>query len=250
MNAADELTRLFAAERAETRAEVRVERGLVDLRDALNAGVPALPLAYGPLKLGGLSLVAKGVVISGLVLGVTAGGLALRAEVPPHEQPVVTPIRANRTSATTSAVTPLQSLSSQPRDEIIRLLQKSVPPRGSASAEPRAASTFAEELQLMKAAKQDLNAGKDLLAQVWLNEHARLYPGGVFRSERDALSVLIACRRAPELGWEAAQRYVARNPGSPLIDRISRACLLEPAARAPAPLPASTADFLDAGNLK
>jgi hypothetical protein len=105
------------------------------------------------------------------------------------------------------------------------------------------ASTFAEEFRLMKAAKQALDAGKLHLVQVWLDEHARLYPQGVFQSERQALEVLLGCQRSPQSGSATARRYVDQHPSSPFIDRIARACQLEgaPASALPA------ASFRDGG---
>ncbi len=249
MSAAQELSRLFAAERAEARSDAAAERGFGDLRDALHAGVPPLAVASGPLKLGAVSLAAKGVALSSAVLvGLTASGLALRPEAPK-----TAPVSAVATTSAPIAARVTQSAEPPvPASPAVPAVTPSLKPTLSAPPEPEPPpSTFADELRLMKAAKQDLDSGKELLARVWLNEHARLYPHGVFQSEREALSVLIACKSSPVSGRVAAQRYVAQHAKSPLVDRILRACELQASPGATsAPSAAPTANFPEDGDVK
>ena len=229
-----ELSRLFAAERAETRPTSAAEQGLTELRDALGAGVPPLPVAHGPLAGLGAASAVKSAILSGVVaLGLTASGLSLLAP-PPATEPRASTAASARAERVTTPAPPPAPLSAPPPTPTSEEPRKA-PPR-SASAEPEAAppSTFAEELRLIKSAKQSVDAGRDSLAKSQLDEHARLYPQGIFRNEREALAVLLTCHSAPSAGQAAARRYVAQNPGSPLVDRIARACRLEPAAAEPA----------------
>jgi hypothetical protein len=246
-----ELERLLAAERAEQRSPEAARRGLAGLRDALATGTPALSVAHGPLALGG-SAVAKWLASVGLIaIGVAGSGLLLfpapaarpvrvttalagpsAAPVPPRKPAVAAPIAV--------ATPTIEEHKPSPRREMTRV--EAAPALESAQPAPSSsASTFAEELRLMKAAKQALDTGKLHLVQVWLDEHARLYPQGVFQSERQALEVLLGCRRSPRSGSAAARRYVDQHPSSPFIDRIARACQL---VGAPAPVPPS-ANFPD-----
>jgi hypothetical protein len=244
---------MLAAERAERRLPEAAQRGLAGLRDALATGAPALSVAHGPLALGGSAL-AKWLATVGLVaIGVAGSGLLLfpapaarpaqdaAAPAGPSTAPSASPGPVVASPAPT-AVPPFDADKATPPREVSRA--------GAAAAldmaEPTpssTASTFAEEFRLMKAAKQALDAGKLHLVQVWLDEHARLYPQGVFQSERQALEVLLGCQRSPRSGSATARRYVDQHPSSPFIDRIARACQLE---GAPAPVPPA-ANFPDGG---
>lgn len=244
---------MLAAERAEARLPEAAQRGLAGLRDALATGVPALGVAHGPLTLGGsalakwlasVGLIAIGVASSGLLLFPAPAARPAQVAAAPAGQPV-----APAASPELGVASPAQAAvptfdadkASRPR-EVTRA--GDAPALEMAEPAPSSAiSTFAEEFRLMKAAKQALDAGKLHLVQVWLDEHARLYPQGVFQGERQALEVLLGCRRAPRSGMAAARRYVNQHPSSPFIDRISRACQLE---GAPALAPPA-ANFPDGG---
>jgi len=236
MNSDDELLRMLAAERAEQPPSATLARGFEQLHGALRAQQIGVPVAHGPLKLG-LSLAAKWGVGSGLavfaVLSATAG-LGARS----------TPLTS---SAAAPAVPGERSQAFEPAAARSQPAEPLLPPAASGSVAPMhaksepsgasstsaSASSFGEEVRLIKAAKQELDDGRDQQAAALLNEHARLYPGGIFRAERDALQVLLECRRSPELGRASAQRFLAQNAASPLIDRISRACGLAVRATAP-----------------
>jgi hypothetical protein len=252
MSGARELERLLAAERAERRPAAAAEQGFSDLSGALSAGSPALGVAHGPLKLG-TALTAKWLAGVGMIAVAVAGSsLALFPTPPPRPPTVVSAPSAQQLSAPPAqhraphapfagpleSATPHAKLAELPRkapSEVAATAEAPAPPPSASTA----ASTFAEEFRLMKAAKEALDAGKLHLVQVWLDEHARLYPLGVFQGERRALQVLLACRRAPQAGASEARRYIEQNPSSPFIDRIARACQLDGAA---APLPANFPD--------
>ena len=66
MNPSDELSSLFAAERAEQPPAAHASQGWEQLQGALQADLPALAIAHGPLKLG-LSLATKSILGTGQV---------------------------------------------------------------------------------------------------------------------------------------------------------------------------------------
>ena len=117
------------------------------------------------------------------------------------------------------------------------------PPRRSSSHKPsrprsgkqvrspiREESSFDAELALLKAAKADLNRGRLAAAQRRLEEHQERFASGVFRDERDALVVVIACRRAddsPDTRAQLRQSFLKRHPSSPFASRIRNACFVE-----------------------
>ena len=223
MSSDDELSRMFSAERAEHPSTASAERGLHQLRAALGAKAGASALAYGPLKLG-LAVAVKWSAGSGLlVLALLSAGAGLSATAPPLA-PKAAPNAASGRAVTSVALeVPLPATSVDSPSAVPQSPNLAAPVRVS-SQPPEAGSSFTEELRLIKSAKQALDAGRDQQATALLYEHARLYPNGVFQSERDALSVLLDCKRAPVAGSAAAQRFVEQNSHSPLVDRISRAC--------------------------
>ena len=85
-------------------------------------------------------------------------------------------------------------------------------------------NTFEQELRLIKMARQRLDSGQAKQAVALLNQHARLFPSGVFAGEREALRLLATCPAAA-----SAQRstlvtsFICAYPGSPYIDRVKRA---------------------------
>ena len=86
-------------------------------------------------------------------------------------------------------------------------------------------NTFEQELRLIKMARQQLDSGLAKQAVALLNQHARLFPSGVFAGEREALRLLATCPTAA-----SAQRstlvtsFIRAYPGSPYSDRVKRAC--------------------------
>lgn len=251
MKGVSELERMLAAERAERRLPEAAQRGFAGLRDALAAQAPALSVAHGPLALGGsavakwlasVGLIAFGVAGSGLLLFPAPAARPARVTAAPavHSAELLAPREPVVALPVPSPIPTLEVNDPSPRREVKRA--DAAPALETAEPAPSSkASTFAEEFRLMKAAKQALDAGKLHLVQVWLDEHARLYPQGVFQSERQALQVLLGCQRAPQSGSAAARRYVDQHPSSPFIDRIARACQLEGAVL-PAPPAASFPD--------
>ena len=224
MNPSDELSSLFAAERAEQPPAAHASQGWEQLQGALQADLPALAIAHGPLKLG-LSLATKSFLGSGLVaFAVTSAGLGVYAAV---EQPAprqnVAAVTSSVPKAPPAEAMPLASPVAEAPPEPSKPTAVAAPvaqPSSSSASD----STLADEMRLMKSAKRELDGGRAHLATVWLDQHAQLYPQGVFRSEREGLRVLLRCQQGPD--QDAARRFLRQNPHSPLVDRITRACQL------------------------
>jgi hypothetical protein len=242
----DSLSALFDAERLEAPPRESVERGLAELRASLAAGVSPLPVARGPLHFGVPSVLKW--LAGGLVSGVMVGaGWALgpfapepaspRPAPPPAETARTVPLPRVAAPTAEGPVAPPPPAPLEPRSSVAPA------PRPIASAEIEPDSTFAEELRLISLAKQEHDGGRAHLAEVWLDEHARRFPHGVFASERDALRVLVGCRSGSESSRDRARAFVTANPRSPLVDRIGRACHLNGEPRA---LPVGSTGFPDA----
>jgi hypothetical protein len=78
---------------------------------------------------------------------------------------------------------------------------------------------------LIELAKRDVDNGQPHLAQVLLEEHRARFPNGAFAGERDGLLVLLACARGSAGDRrQLAESFARSHPGSPLNDRIARAC--------------------------
>lgn len=189
-----ELSRLFAAERAEAPSAPQTARGWEELTSALQADLPALAVAHGPLQLG-LSLATKSLIGSGLVaFAITTAGLGVHAslQAPAASAPLTVVSAQAPAVAVVAPTTTSVALDAAPA---------ATPAVSAAAALPKsstdAMSTFAEELRLIKAAKRELEAGRAHLARVWLDQHARLYPNGIFRKERAELERRLGSGPAP-----------------------------------------------------
>jgi hypothetical protein len=244
----NDLTRLLAAERAVMPPAQAAEAGLERLLTALAAHAAPLPVAVGSLKLGG-SLVAKWIGV-GFAVGIVGAGTAAQVWAPPS--PVAAPSAALVAPATGSASlpafgeAPVAVPSAEPEAPMPQVA--SAPPSSRAEAAPSASPTFDEELRLITRAKQELDAGRPHLAQVWLDEHQQRFPGGVFALDREGLSILTRCsqRQNPAL----ARDFAARHPGSPMVGQLQRKCGVEASlgaprreVAAPAGSPTSAGDF-------
>jgi hypothetical protein len=189
MNSSDELSRLFAAERTEAPTVAATSKGWKALQGALEADLPALAVAHGPLKLG-LSLASKSFIGSGIVaFAVTTAGLGIQAAVTAPAANTAPSLAHSAPAKVPAAWQPIPGLvASAPEAASATASAAPVPP--DPVQEP--ASTFAAELRLIKAAKRELDAGRGHLATIWLDQHAQLYPAGVFRTERESLRAKLA----------------------------------------------------------
>ena len=183
MNDPEELSRLLAAERAEAPSLADTTRGWQGVQSALQANTPALAIAHGPLKIG-LSLASKSLLGGGLLaFTVTTTGLGLHEVMSRRAESAVTAPNSVLTRPAAPSMLP-PPLPSPPAGEPPVRSQPPTPTPTPSSREP---STLPQELRLIKAAKQELDAGRPHLAQVWLDEHAARYPNGLLQREREEL---------------------------------------------------------------
>jgi hypothetical protein len=95
--------------------------------------------------------------------------------------------------------------------------------RGGASSE--GASSLVAETQLLARAQRALRNGKPAVALPLIEQHATAYPEGALAQERDAARVLALCalQRSNE-ARRSQQQFLKTWPGSPLTERVQRAC--------------------------
>ena len=230
----EQLSRLFEAERAVQPPAHAMEQGASRLLTALAQQAAPLPIATGALKLG-FSLVSKWLLV-GFVVGVGGAGAAsqvfapeavaalpqqrssdaLAARVEPAQKVADTPVTPNQPSAEANPPVPVRSDYPAP----------------SAAALPEGGSpTFDAELRLITAAKNELDKGRPQLAAAWLAEHAQRFPSGVFALERDAIRILVRCRERQDPS--DARAFAEQHPGSPMVERLLRACTPQQPSAAP-----------------
>lgn len=227
----DELSRLFAAERAVRAPATAVEQGLTRLLTDVAAQAAPLPVAAGALK-----LTAVGVskwVMAGFVVGMASSGAAslVTSANMAGSEPFSVP------SVAATVASPIASAKIARAPEPAVAASVAVPPlaerpvarvAGSTTVESRDAVPFDAELRLITAAKAELDAGRVHLANVWLDEHAARFPRGVFSTDRDGLRVLARC--AEHRDEALARAFAAQHPGSPMNPRLLRACQARTAA--------------------
>jgi hypothetical protein len=225
MTNADELSRLFEAERAVHPPDEGMERGLSRLLADVAQGAAPLPVATGALKLG-LSLVSKWLIV-GFALGLGGAGLASQIW---GGSAVAAPSATVRGVTVSSSVAshvaaPEASLTLRPTVKAVEESERSAgrPAPGASSMSAAVdVTTFDEELRLISAAKREQQRGRARAAEAWLLEHARRFPNGVFALDREALHVLVACstQKQPAL----ARAFAASHATSPMVPRLLRAC--------------------------
>jgi hypothetical protein len=225
MTNADELSRLFEAERAVQPPDEGMEQGLSRLLADVAQGAAPLPIATGSLKLG-LSLVSKWLIV-GFAVGLGGAGLASQ---------IWSSSAAAAPSATVRGITVSTSVASRVAEPgasvalppTVKAAEESVrasgrPAAAASSVSPaHDATTFDEELRLISAAKREQERGRARAAEAWLLEHARRFPNGVFAVDREALHVLTACSTKKQPGL--AEEFAARHATSPMVARLLRAC--------------------------
>ena len=161
----------------------------------------------------------------GLVLG-GASYVALE-----HRAPAPLPVA----SAASGATLPRPAASAAgppPSADPVEIEQPATPvpaARGRRAGGGGAPGSFEQELALIKAAKAELDAGRSAAALDLVNQHARLYPRGVFAGEREALRALGTCGGGDSAtGRKLGVAFIRAYPTSPLVDRVRRACGLDP----------------------
>lgn len=233
----DDLSRLFEAERAVRPPPEALEQGLSRLLTDVAQQAAPLSVATGSLKLG-VSAVSKW-LIGGFVVGLTGAGAASQMWAPPGvataSLPVASVAQAVRGEAPlrAPAIAPEPPPPAMPGPEPTAAVtahgERPVP--STASATSNSAGTFDAELQLITAAKAELDKGRPELAAAWLSEHAERFPKGVFALDREALRILVRCGQVKDP--QVAHAFAARHPSSPMVERLLRACTRAEPAGAP-----------------
>jgi hypothetical protein len=220
-----DLNELFRAERAERPQSTAVDQGWQRFAVDLAANVAPAPIATGALKLGS-SLVPKWLFL-GFAVGMAGFGVSVVLDAPKaptlstQRLSVAAPQSVPQPPLSASAVPVPPIPSAQPSAQVSRV---AVPlPSPTAVSSASSATTFDAELKLISFAKSELDARRFRQARAWLTEHAERFPNGVFAVEREALVVLVDCEQGPK-NEALALAFAARHPGSPVIERLDRAC--------------------------
>jgi hypothetical protein len=240
----EDLSRLFAAERAVRPPLGAVEQGLSRLLPALAANTAPLPIAASALKLTWTA--ASKWILAGFVVGLLGSGAAASVWAPVGARPVQASVNVARTATPALVEGPPAVLDSamgdsadgrtaeEPTSPVPQPSQR-LAPAATPSAEP---TRFDAELRLITSAKDEIDAGRPHLAKAWLAEHAARFPQGVFAPDRQALGVLIGCSERRD--ESAARRFAAEHPTSPMLERLRRACKMDASSSLPNEKPAAT----------
>jgi hypothetical protein len=133
-------------------------------------------------------------------------------EQAPAQPAVVEPALAAQPAAEPAAQEPVQV---EPREADAKLKPRKVAP---------VADTLGEEMVLLRSASEALARGDEAGALVPLHTHAKRYPRGSLREERDGLRAIAECTRDQDPSQEAAQRFARQYPNSVLGARVATAC--------------------------
>jgi len=243
-----ELDQLIEAERQIGPPANRAQQGWQRLNESLagNGAAPASVPADGPLRLAGAGLTKKAAVLLAVVgagavgvagyLGVRgAGGAAVesreRAAVVAEPSPEQSHSDSEKQAPAEPPLLPKQAQTEPPSAPSAAAPAAARRSReSSAAAAPSSGNRFDEELALIKRAKAAFDSGQTQAGLAALREHAQEFPRGVFAGEREALRVLAACGGGrSQRGRQAARRFIQAHPGSPLVDRVRRACGIDEA---------------------
>lgn len=197
---------------------------------------------------GMVALIVGGAVSAGALLGPTA----TRMETPPAVTPLEMPATPGRTSPSDtpfgeppsgeapSAVDPPQmAATNEPPPPAAPTLQQAQagnaparrPASSAATNEPPSATadTIVAETRRLREVHGAMQNGDPEQALRLLDEGSASAEGQSLREERAAARVLALCKlgRGAEARAEAA-RFLSENPGSPLADRVRKACPATP----------------------
>jgi hypothetical protein len=89
---------------------------------------------------------------------------------------------------------------------------------------PNTPDPLALELGLIERARQGLKNGQPHQALAALMEHRARFEHGVMAQERAALRALALCSLGDPQGKAEAERFLERNPGSPLASHLRTGC--------------------------
>ena len=235
MTQTDELSRLFAAERAVQPPPLAVEQGLARLLPAVAGPVTAVPLA-GALKVAWTA--TSKWVLAGFVVGVAGSGAAAGLSGPAAGAAVAPSLGARVAAPSALSATPPLAVSGRGDSGV----QRGCLTRAARSAEQQRrahAEQRADPLR-RRAAVDHVGEGRagcrsSPPRRAWLAERAARFPRGVFATDAEALSVLLTCAERPDPA--AAKRFAAAHPGSPMLDRLWKACRAKEIATPPMKCP-------------
>ncbi|HEX5659539.1 MAG TPA: hypothetical protein VFX59_20225 [Polyangiales bacterium] len=183
---------------------------------ALNSQAPAaLAAKTGWVALGGKLAAVGAIAAAGIGFAVYGTRAPLPAVSVPA--PVVAPALVEPVIEPSVAVVPVE--------EPLAVEEKLAPAQ---EAKPRkivpAADTLSEEMALLRSASEALGRGDEEAALVQLHTHAKRFPRGSLREERDGLRAIAECTRDQSPSQDAAQRFARQYPSSVLAARVATAC--------------------------
>jgi hypothetical protein len=217
--------------------------GAKPLLDAAGAGVGKLASAAAPAKVaavagakaGSLAVVfIKSLVGTALVGGITAGGFeALESSSPAQSEVTLAPRVAGSTQpalqkperrSKAAAETPPSPIAVQQSHALNAPTPDApAPTQNSVSSLEQGNGNLAQELALLAAARQALQAGQPQSALVAVAKHAQRFPQGELGTERQVLRI-----RALELlgrtdeSRELAKDFIRNNPSNPHAVKLRR----------------------------
>lgn len=102
------------------------------------------------------------------------------------------------------------------------------PSRAVDSPRPAPADRLRAEVALMERARAALEQADAQALWRLMDQHARRFPSGALREERQAWQAVAACRLGHPRAAVRAREFLAAHPRSPQADKVRRAC--EPSA--------------------
>ncbi len=143
--------------------------------------------------------------------------------------PVTEAVESARDAAPNARADPSTPVRPEPTPSTMEAEPPPEPPRPEAfkSVSPNVVSAPADadlvaELGLLREARLAMQRGDLVVAAKALNEHGRVYPGGQLSEDRDALWVVLRCRKGSRNDGRAA--FEAAHPSSHHLVAIRTAC--------------------------
>lgn len=119
--------------------------------------------------------------------------------------------------------------SSAPRVSVQTNLPASLPASAPLEAPERAMQRpeqLLAETRLLQAAQKAMRDGKHRRALGFLHRHKQQFPSGLLQPERDAAYVFALCEAGDAReAHEAAQKFAASHPTSPLLAKVKATCV-------------------------
>lgn len=212
-----------------------VTAGVAGSSSAAGAGAAASAAKGAGLfaTISSLSLGSK--VVTAVAISASLGGAGVwanqaSAPAPASAQPPAIAVPARVVAAPVMAPTPAPIVA----PIVEPLPETTLEPRQVAPVAPRAALSnvekpsapdpLAAELVLIERARQGLRNGQPSQALAALAEHRAKFEHGVLAQERAALRALALCSLGDPQGKAEAERFLERNPGSPLATHLRTGC--------------------------